>query len=63
MVFCRWGWGGEAALRSLGEQWRGMVSSLLWYLSIPKGSFGFHRNNLSPVLTEQAVIVLFSGLG
>lgn len=44
--------GREAALRSLGERavWRDVLSSLLCCLNIPKSSFGFHKNKLTPGL-------------
>lgn len=50
--------GREAALRTLGERavWRDVLSCLLWCLNIPKSSFGFHTNKLSPGLKNRPVV-------
>lgn len=62
--------GREAALRTLGERavWRDVLSRLLWCLDIPKSSFGFHKNQLSPGLKNRPLVsglysVLSCGLG
>lgn len=62
--------GREAALRTLGERavWRDVLSRLLWCLDIPKSSFGFHKNQLSPGLKNRPLVsglysVLSCGVG